>query len=169
MYNLSQYDGIKEKYDLGLVPFAWITIEDGLAISQLACHWFISTYQHRSFLFLMRTRGWKLKPVIVILSYLEPTGGLLMDWILLTQTSGCSRKPLCAPNVGICNLLHSQCMPKNEHYSSICTTAREHLLLFHMAKGTAKARPSLPCGSEPVKSERKREPFKLPHTLVCPT
>jgi hypothetical protein len=26
-------------------------------------------------LFPMRTRGWKLKPVIVILSYLEPTGG----------------------------------------------------------------------------------------------
>lgn len=81
--------------------------------------------------------------------------GLLMNWILLTQTSGCNRKPQYAPNIGIYNLLHSQCMPKNEHYGSICTTARENVLLFHMAKGTAKARPSLPCGSELVKSERK--------------
>lgn len=146
----------------------WSPLHESLLKMDLQFHNLLVT-DLSAFLFLMRTRGWKLKPVIVILSYLEPTGGLLMDWILLTQTSGCSRKPLYAPNVGICNLLHSQCMPKNEHYSSICTTAREHVLLFHMAKGTAKARPSLPCGSEPVKSERKREPFKLPHTLVCPT
>jgi hypothetical protein len=115
-------------------------------------------YQHIStqIMFIPDENPWVKVETCDCHPFLSKTNrGLLMDWILLTQTSGCSRKAQYAPNISIYNLLRSQCMPKNEHYSSICTTARENVLLFHMAKGTAKARPPLPCGSELVRSERK--------------